>query len=112
MKPTTACLLAALLFPPAAGAATRETPGELLRQGYQMIWHSSYENVEICTPENPAVLSGGRVFACYENEFPRYRGTVYVMSRTFYFNDQVSNSTYLCLDDEGGCIMGDLSNGP
>jgi len=34
------------------------------------------------------------------------------MSRTFYFNDQVSNSTYLCLDDEGGCIMGDLSNGP
>jgi hypothetical protein len=24
----------------------------------------------------------------------------------------VSNSTYLCLDDEGGCIMGDLSNGP
>ncbi len=97
---------AALLFLPLSAAA--ESPGELWRQGYEIVWESPYEDVEECTPDNAVVLSGSYVFICDSYEYVYHYGAVYVASRTFMHNGQPITSSYLCMEDEDNCLSGDL----
>lgn len=99
-------LCAALLTLPLAASA--ESPGELWRQGYEIVWESSYEDVEECTPDDAIVLSDGYIFICDSYEYVYHYGAVYVAARKLNFNGRTLTSSYLCMEDEDECLSGEL----
>jgi hypothetical protein len=91
--------------------AAAETPVELWRQGYEIIWQSPYEDVEECTPDNAVVLSQGYVFICNSYEYVYHYGGVFVASRALTHNGKTFYVSYLCMDGGDRCLSGNLVKG-
>jgi hypothetical protein len=100
-------LLGTVLFSVSYLAAA-ESPGELWKQGYKIIWESPYESVEECTPDDAVVLSQQYVFICDSYEYVYHYGGVFVASRAFTHNGKTFTSSYLCMDGGDECLSGDL----
>jgi len=91
-------------------AIANDKPVELFRQGYEVIYQTSYASVEECTPDKPAVLGSGYLFFCSGYEYLyKYQG-VYVLSGTFTYQGSRYTSSYLCFenDDDKDCVSGAL----
>jgi hypothetical protein len=89
-------------------AALAETPGDLWRDGYRIIWESAYEDVEECTPDNGVVLSGEFIFICDSYEYVYHYGAVSIASKSFTYNGHAFTTNYLCMEEEDECLSGTL----
>mgnify|MGYP006283991387 CR=1 FL=1 len=88
--------------------AMAETPAELWKSGYKIVWESVYEDVEECTPDDPITLSSEYIFICDGYEYVYHYGSVYVAAKEFTYNGRKFFSTYLCLEDDEECLSGNM----
>lgn len=100
-------LLAILAFA-APLAVHAETPQELWKSGYKIIWESPYEDIEECTPDKGIVLSNGNIFICDGYEYVYHYGGVFLVARSLTIGERSVTSIYLCLEDEDQCLSGTL----